>query len=46
MFTLMARTDPSIKGSAGVSAFIVDAKSAGISFGKRDVKMGQKGAHT
>ena len=46
MFTLMARTDPSIKGSAGVSAFIVDAKTPGISFGKRDVKMGQKGAHT
>ncbi len=46
MFTLMARTNPDIKGSAGVSAFIVDAKTAGISFGKRDVKMGQKGAHT
>jgi len=46
MFTLMARTDLSIKGSAGVSAFIVDAKTPGISFGKRDVKMGQKGAHT
>ncbi|MGT2509480.1 acyl-CoA dehydrogenase family protein [Cupriavidus basilensis] len=46
MFTLMARTDTSVKGSAGVSAFIVDAKSPGISFGKRDVKMGQKGAHT
>ncbi|MGO4761606.1 acyl-CoA dehydrogenase family protein [Cupriavidus sp. 2KB_3] len=46
MFTLMARTDPSIKGSAGVSAFIVDAKTPGISFGKRDVKMGQKGTHT
>jgi len=46
MFTLMARTDPSIKGSAGVSAFIVDAKTPGISFGKRDVKMGQTGAHT
>ncbi|AGW93878.1 MULTISPECIES: acyl-CoA dehydrogenase family protein [Cupriavidus] len=46
MFTLMARTNPDIKGSAGVSAFIVDAKTLGISFGKRDVKMGQKGAHT
>ncbi|KAI3595247.1 Acyl-CoA dehydrogenase [Cupriavidus necator H850] len=46
MFTLMARTSPEIKGSAGVSAFIVDAKTPGISFGKRDVKMGQKGAHT
>ncbi|CAJ96160.1 Acyl-CoA dehydrogenase related to the alkylation response protein AidB [Cupriavidus necator] len=46
MFTLMARTNPEIKGSAGVSAFIVDARTPGISFGKRDVKMGQKGAHT
>ncbi|WP_029048288.1 acyl-CoA dehydrogenase family protein [Cupriavidus sp. amp6] len=46
MFTLMARTNPDIKGSAGVSAFIVDAKTPGISFGKRDLKMGQKGAHT
>ncbi|WP_349606552.1 MULTISPECIES: acyl-CoA dehydrogenase family protein [Cupriavidus] len=46
MFTLMARTNPDIKGSAGVSAFIVDAKTPGISFGKRDAKMGQKGAHT
>ncbi|MGY2488637.1 acyl-CoA dehydrogenase family protein [Cupriavidus sp. CP313] len=46
MFTLMARTNPEIKGSAGVSAFIVDANTPGISFGKRDVKMGQKGAHT
>ena len=46
LFTLMARTDPQIKGAAGVSAFIVDAKSPGISFGKIDQKMGQKGAHT
>ena len=46
IFTLMARTDPSDKGAGGISAFIVDAKSPGISFGKRDRKMGQKGAHT
>ena len=46
VFTLMARTDASIKGAAGVSAFIVDAKSPGIALGKRDAKMGQKGAHT
>lgn len=45
-FTLMARTDPSNKGAGGVSAFIVDANSAGISFGKYDQKMGQRGAHT
>ncbi|WP_345798597.1 acyl-CoA dehydrogenase family protein [Castellaniella sp. MT123] len=46
IFTLMARTDPNIKGSAGVSAFIVEAKSPGITLGKRDRKMGQQGAHT
>jgi acyl-CoA dehydrogenase len=46
IFTLMARTSTTEKGAAGISAFIVDAKSPGISFGKRDKKMGQKGAHT
>ncbi len=46
MFTLMARTDPAQKGAAGITAFIVDAKTPGISLGKIDRKMGQKGAHT
>lgn len=46
LFTLMARTQPEIKGAGGVSAFIVDAKSPGISLGKIDKKMGQQGAHT
>ena len=46
IFTLMARTNPDNKGAGGVSAFIVDAKSPGISVGKIDKKMGQKGAHT
>ena len=45
-FTLMARTDTSTAGAGGVSAFIVDAKTEGISFGKYDQKMGQRGAHT
>ena len=46
IFTLMARTNPADKGAGGVSAFIVDAKSPGISLGKIDKKMGQRGAHT
>ncbi|GAB2739257.1 acyl-CoA dehydrogenase family protein [Melaminivora jejuensis] len=46
MFTLMARTDPANKGAGGVSAFIVDARTPGISFGRNDRKMGQRGAHT
>ncbi|MET0507272.1 MAG: acyl-CoA dehydrogenase family protein [Burkholderiaceae bacterium] len=46
LFTLMARTNPAEKGASGVSAFIVDARSPGISLGKSDRKMGQRGAHT
>ncbi|MDH0363688.1 acyl-CoA dehydrogenase family protein [Comamonas aquatica] len=46
IFTLMARTNPNDKGAGGVSSFIVDAKTPGISFGKYDKKMGQRGAHT
>ena len=46
IFTLMARTNPADKGAGGVSAFIVDAKTPGITLGKIDQKMGQKGAHT
>ena len=44
IFTLMARTDPKNKGASGVSAFIVDAKTPGISIGSPDKKMGQQGA--
>jgi acyl-CoA dehydrogenase len=46
VFTLMARTNPQDKGASGVSAFIVDAHTPGITVGKRDKKMGQRGAHT
>jgi acyl-CoA dehydrogenase len=46
VFTLMARTDPSKPGAAGVSAFIVPAKTPGISLGKPDKKMGQRGTVT
>jgi acyl-CoA dehydrogenase len=46
MFTLMARTDPAQKGAGGITAFIVDARTPGISLGRIDRKMGQKGAHT
>lgn len=45
-FTVMARTDPSIKGAKGISAFIVDAFTAGITLGPKDKKMGQQGSHT
>jgi acyl-CoA dehydrogenase len=46
LFTVMARTDPSNKGAGGISAFIVEADTPGLSLGKIDKKMGQKGAHT
>ncbi|MCR9268331.1 MAG: acyl-CoA dehydrogenase family protein, partial [Alphaproteobacteria bacterium] len=45
VFTVMARTDPDNKGAGGISAFLVDAKSAGISLGKPYKKMGQQGTH-
>jgi acyl-CoA dehydrogenase len=46
LFTLMARTDPNNKGAGGVSAFIVERGTPGITIGKPDKKMGQRGAHT
>ena len=46
LFTLMARTNPADKSAGGISAFIVEADSQGISLGKRDRKMGQRGAVT
>lgn len=46
IFTLMARTDLAQKGAGGVTAFIVESGSPGITVGKPDRKMGQRGAHT
>ncbi len=46
IFTVMARTNPDIKGAGGISAFIVERGTPGVSLGKIDRKMGQKGAHT
>jgi acyl-CoA dehydrogenase len=43
-FTLMARTDG--PGAGGISAFIVPAGLPGISLGKPDKKMGQRGTKT
>lgn len=46
IYTVMARTSAEIKGAGGISAFIVERETAGLSLGKPDHKMGQKGAHT
>lgn len=46
MLTVMARTEKDIPGAGGITAFIVPADAKGISFGKPDKKMGQKGTVT
>ncbi len=45
-FNVMARTDPSIKGARGISAFIVEKGTPGIALGAVDRKMGQAGSLT
>jgi acyl-CoA dehydrogenase len=45
LFTVMARTNPEVKGGAGVSAFLVPRELKGLSTGKPEKKMGQQGAH-
>jgi acyl-CoA dehydrogenase len=45
-FTLLARTNAGIAGARGISAFVVDADSAGIALGPADHKMGQQGSQT
>ena len=46
IFTVMARTDLAAKGSAAISALIVERGTPGLSLGRIDRKMGQHGAHT
>jgi len=46
LFTVLARTDPSIPGARGISAFLVERGAPGLVVGKPDRKMGQRGAHT
>ncbi len=46
LFTVMARTGAKDSGARGVSAFLVEAGTKGLSVGKPDAKMGQQGAHT
>jgi len=45
LFTVMARTNPDVKGAGGVSAFLVPRELDGVSVGKSEKKMGQQGAH-
>jgi acyl-CoA dehydrogenase len=46
LFTVMARTDPGNPGAGGISAFLVERDTPGITIGKVDKKMGQKGSLT
>lgn len=46
MLTVMARTDTSKKGASGISAFLVDPATPGITIAKADDKMGQRGTKT
>lgn len=42
VFVLLAKTDKSMPGTTGISAFIVERNSEGLSFGKMEKKMGRK----
>ncbi|MFD0906167.1 acyl-CoA dehydrogenase family protein, partial [Actinomadura sediminis] len=44
-YTVMAVTDPGA-GARGISAFVVDADDAGVSFGPKERKLGIKGSPT
>jgi acyl-CoA dehydrogenase len=46
VFTVMARTDATRKDAGAISAFLVERGTPGLSLGKVDKKMGQRGAHT
>ncbi|MEX2647659.1 MAG: acyl-CoA dehydrogenase family protein [Alphaproteobacteria bacterium] len=46
LFTVFARTNPDEPGARGVSAFLVERASPGLSVGPTDRKMGQNGAPT
>ncbi|MBS1889204.1 MAG: acyl-CoA dehydrogenase family protein [Actinobacteria bacterium] len=46
VFVVFARTDPDAEGTKGISAFLVDAGTPGLTIGPHDKKMGQQGAWT
>jgi acyl-CoA dehydrogenase len=46
LFMVFARTGPAGGGASGISVFVVDAHTPGISVGAKDAKMGQLGSTT
>jgi acyl-CoA dehydrogenase len=45
IFTVFARTNPEEKGASGISAFLVEKGTPGLSLGRNEKKMGQWGGH-
>jgi acyl-CoA dehydrogenase len=46
LFVVFARTDPDERGGRGISSFVVETSTPGVSVGPKDKKMGQSGAWT
>ncbi len=46
LFVVFARTSPEEKGGRGISSFIVETSTPGVTVGPKDKKMGQSGAWT
>ncbi len=44
LFTVLARTDDNVRGSAGITAFLIERGTPGLSTGGSTPKMGQEGA--
>jgi acyl-CoA dehydrogenase len=45
IFTVFARTNPEDKGAGGISAFLIEKGTPGLSLGRNEKKMGQWGGH-
>jgi acyl-CoA dehydrogenase len=46
LFVVFARSDPEEKGGRGISTFVVETSTPGVTVGPKDTKMGQSGAWT
>jgi acyl-CoA dehydrogenase len=46
LFVVFARSDPSQTGGRGISSFVVETTTPGVTVGPKDKKMGQAGAWT
>jgi acyl-CoA dehydrogenase len=46
LFVVFARSNPDEKGGRGISSFVVETSTAGVTVGPKDKKMGQSGAWT